>query len=700
MAPQIARMGAEDLIGAVFPDQIACAENLAGEREIPDHPLVRQAIRDGLTDAMDIEGLERLLGAIEAGEVAIVTRELTQPSPLAFEVLSARPYAFLDDAPLEERRTQAVMARRWISAEDAADLGRLDPEAIARVRNETWPDAENADELHDALVWLGFMTEAEIDAQARLRDWLKALADTGRVGRVARGARTLWISTERAGQFRALWPQARIEPEVGLLFSREWSRDDALVEIIRGRLEGLGPVTATSLASSLDMTPGEIAVPLASLEAEGFAMRARFTAGADEDEWCERRLLSRIHHCTIKRLRAEIEPVAARDFLRFLFAWQHVDPRTRMTGRKALDAVLAQLEGFEAPAGAWESEILPARLADYDPDWLDERCLAGYLTWMRLRARGGTGEKKASPLRTTPIAILPRQASAMWTSLSSQGDGLRPSPRAETVAERIRQDGASFFQDLLGQTGLLRSQLEEAIAELVALGIVTSDSFGGLRALLTPSRERRSHPRRRRRAIVSQVEEAGRWSMVRRTRNKPVGDAVEHVARALLRRYGVVYWRVIEREAHRLPPWRDLLRVYRRLEGRGEIRGGRFVAGFSGEQFALPDAIGLLRETRRQAISGAWVAVSGADPLNLAGILTPGPKVAALAGNRVLYRDGLPIAALVAGEVTFFEELDGAVQWQVRQALLRGVEYAPPLTPGLEPPSIEKPAPTTTLQPS
>jgi ATP-dependent Lhr-like helicase len=256
-----------------------------------------------------------------------------------------------------------------MSPQDAADLGRLDPEAIARVRGEAWPDAENADELHDTLVWLGFMTDAEIATRPRWRDWLNELAATGRVGHIARDGSTLWISTERACQFRAVWPKLRIEPEVGRPLSRgtrEWSRDEALIEIIRGRLEGLGPVTTTTLGSPLGLKPGEIAIPLARLEAEGFAMRGRFSAGATEDEWCERRLLSRIHHYTIKRLRAEIEPVAARDFLRFLFVWQHVDPRTRMAGPKALDAVLAQLEGFEAPAAAWESEILPARLADYD----------------------------------------------------------------------------------------------------------------------------------------------------------------------------------------------------------------------------------------------------------------------------------------------------------------------------------------------
>jgi ATP-dependent Lhr-like helicase len=685
VAPQLARMGAEDLIGAVFPDQIACAENLQGEREIPDHPLVRQAIGDSLTDAMDIEGLERLLRAIESGTIRTVARDLTEPSPLALEVLSARPYAFLDDAPLEERRTQAVMARRWISPEDASDLGRLDPEAITRVRAEAWPEAENADELHDALVWLGFLTDAEIAADPRWRGWLNHLSAARRAGRLELKGSTLWISAERAAQFRALWPLARIEPEISVPLSREaraWSPDEALVEIIRGRLEGSGPVTTAALAYPLGLTIDEVAVPLAGLEAEGFAMRGRFTADAADDEWCERRLLSRIHHYTIKRLRAEIEPVAARDFLRFLFNWQRVAPKARMVGPKALDTILAQLEGFEAPAAAWEAEILPMRMADYDQAWLDERCLAGHLTWMRLRPRNGAaGDRRASPLRTTPITILPRRHRGVWTSLSPQADGGGLSPRAQMVADWIRQNGASFFQDLLEGSGLLRSQLEEAVAELVAMGLVTSDSFGGLRALLVPSRERRAHPRRRRRAALFGVEDAGRWSLVRRSAAEPDGDAIEHVARTLLRRYGVVFWRLIEREAPWLPPWRELLRVYRRLESRGEIRGGRFVAGFSGEQFALPDAIGMLREIRRQPDADTWVAVSGSDPLNLAGILTPGPKIASLAGNRVLYRDGLPMASLAAGEVTFFGELDPATEWQARQVLLRAAVRAPSLAP-------------------
>ena len=691
--PQLARMGAEDLIGAVFPDQIACAENLSGEREIPEHPLVRQAIGDSLTEAMDIEGLERLLRDIELGAVRVSVRDLTQPSPLALEVLSARPYAYLDDAPLEERRTQAVMARRWMSPQDAADLGRLDPEAIARVRSEAWPEAENADELHDALVWLGFLIGVEVASDPRWSGWLTELAGQQRAAHFDVGGSTLWISAERLPHFHALWPKLKTAPALAVpapYGKRSWSRDEALVEILRGRLEGLGPVGADALARPLDLTSTEVEVPLAALEAEGFAMRGRFTPESDVEEWCERRLLSRIHHYTLKRLRAEIEPVAARDFLRFLFEWQHVSADARMAGPKALDRVVAQLEGFEAPAAAWESEILPARLAGYEPGWLDERCLAGQIAWMRLRPRNGrtNGNGRPAPVRTTPIALLPRRHVGIWTSANPRDVAAHPTPRAQLLADCIKEHGASFFDELMDLSGLLRSQVEEALAELVALGLVTSDSFGGLRALLVPSSERRTGPngRRRRRQALYGMDAAGRWAMVRRpaAAAERKAEAIEHVARTLLARYGVVFWRLLEREAAWLPPWRELLRVYRRLESRGEVRGGRFVAGFSGEQFALPEAIGMLRATRRRPTADQWVSVSGADPLNLVGILTPGPKLPALAGNRLLYRDGVPTAVLAADDIQFLETLDDAREWIAQKALLRGPVHAPSILPNAD----------------
>jgi ATP-dependent Lhr-like helicase len=668
--PQLARMAAEDLIAAIFPDQVACAENLVGEREIPDHPLIRQTIADCLGDAMDIAGLERLLTRLEASEIRVVTRDLTEPSPLALEVLSARPYAYLDDAPLEERRTQAVMSRRWLAPEAASDIGRLDPEAIARVREEAWPSPANADELHDALVWLGFLSAEEGQAQPDWSNWFAQLAREKRGARLSAPQTAVWVTAERLPQFQALWPGATADPAIAApaaYADRVWSRDEALVEILRGRLEGLGPVTEAALAAPFGFEPKDISAALIALETEGFAMRGRFTQGAATEEWCERRLLARIHRYTVNRLRAEIQPVAARDFLRFLFAWQRVAPDVRMEGPDALEVLVRQLEGFEAPAGAWETEILPARLDGYDHSWLDDQCLAGRIAWARLRPRNG-GERSATPVRTTPITLLARRHAGLWASLSTDGP-VRPSVRAQAVADCIRQYGASFFDELVEGTGLLRPQVEEALAELVALGIATCDSFAGLRALL-----HKPVAGRRRRATMFGMQDAGRWALARRAQpgQEVRPDAVEHLARTLLLRYGVVFWRLLEREAPWLPPWRDLLRVYRRLEARGEIRGGRFVAGFSGEQFALPDAVGMLREIRRKPAAGGWVSLSGADPLNLAGILTPGPKLAALTGNRLLYRDGLPIALFAGGEAQFLEALDPATQWEARKALLRG----------------------------
>jgi ATP-dependent helicase Lhr and Lhr-like helicase len=660
LAPQLARMEAEDLIASVFPDQLACAENVPGDREIPDHPLTDQAIADCLYEAMDIEGLERLLARIEAGKIRVVARDLTQPSPLATEVLSARPYAYLDDAPLEERRTQAVMARRWMAPESATDIGRLDPEAIARVRTEAWPDPANAEELHDALLWLGCLSDDEVRTVPEWQGWLTDLSHANRVTRLRGLHATLWIAAERATQFQNLPDDT-----------------EALTEFLRGRLEGLGPVTQAALALPLGLEDADIAPALAALETEGSVLRGRFTPGSNSDEWCDRRLLARIHHYTVRRLRAEIEPVAARDFLRFLFDWQRVSPDTRLEGPDAISAAVQLLEGFEAPAGAWETEILPARIIGYEPAWLDDMCLAGRVAWARLPSDARTG----APVRTTPIALLMRRNAAFWTSLAAPESDVQPSVRAQAVLEGLRAQGALFFEELADVSGLLRPQVEEALAELVSLGLVTSDSFAGLRALLVPSDRRKPFAggTRRRRALSFGMEEAGRWGLVRRPATEPQAraPAIEYVARVLLRRYGVVFWRLLSREADWLPPWRDLLRVYRRLEARGEIRGGRFVAGFPGEQYALPDAIGMLREIRRRPHAGAFVSLSGADPLNLVGVLTPGAKLAAMTANRLLYCDGIPMAALAGGEVRFLMTLDQATQWQARKLLLRSA--SPPM---------------------
>jgi ATP-dependent helicase Lhr and Lhr-like helicase len=675
--PQIARMNAEDLLASVFPDQVACAENLPGEIEIPDHPLVRQTIRDCLEDAMDIDAFEALLRRLESGEIRVVARDLTEPSPLALEALSARPYAYLDDAPLEERRTQAVMSRRWLDPADAADIGKLDSQAIERVRAEAWPDAATADELHDALLWLTYLTEEELGSNAAWPQLMHDLAKQCRVVRIAvKDRAALWVAAERVALF---------QPEL------------ELVEIVRGRLEGLGPVTVEQIAEPLCVSPSLVDGAMQILEAEGVAMRGRFEAGGAQLQWCERRLLARIHRYTVKRLRAEIEPVPARDFLRFLGEWQRVSPSARMQGSDALAAVLAQLEGFEAPAGAWETEVIPSRIAEYEPQWLDEHCRAGRFIWTRLAPRAVRANDDASrgisPVRSTPIVLLARRHAPLWSGLVAQTDPEDLTAKARAVADFMRAHGASFFEEIADNVGMLPVEVEEALAELVAVGMVNSDSFAGLRVLLMPSGRRgRSSTvysgRHKRRLALYGMADAGRWAIVRRTPGQTAerqDEAVEYIVRTLLRRWGVIFWKLLAREAAWLPPWRDILSCCRRLEARGEIRGGRFVAGFSGEQYATPEAVGLLRDVRRKPAAQQYLSLSAADPLNLLGILTPGPRLASLAGNRLLYRDGTPLATLAAGEIQYLQDLAPKEQWEARTALLR--RHAPIALDGLELPA-------------
>jgi ATP-dependent Lhr-like helicase len=671
--PQIARMNAEDLLAGVFPDQVACAENLQGEIEVPDHPLVRQTVRDCLEDVMDIDGFENVLRGLESGAIRVIACDLAEPSPLALEALNARPYAYLDDAPLEERRTQAVMSRRWIDAAAAADLGRLDIQAIARVRAEVWPDAATADELCDALSWLTFLTDAEVRDHEGWPALVDALCAERRVVRVeAPGGAALWVASGRLALF---------EPSLTVL-------EESLVEIVRGRLEGLGPVTASAIAISLGLPTVKIDVALLALEAQGVVLRGRFTPLAAEEEWCERRLLARIHRYTVKRLRAEIEPVNPRDYLRFLFDWQRVVPAARMQGADAVAAVLAQLEGFEAPAAAWESDLLPSRIKDYDPHWLDEHCRAGRFVWVRqVRKTERDRAAAAGPIRSTPIALLVRRNARVWWSLATPYDSAQLTSKPRAVFDFIGQQGASFFDDIVDGVRMLPIEVEEALADLVSLGLVNADSFAGLRALLVPSSQRgRSHHRGRRgRLQLFDMADAGRWAIVHRTESVPtqpqVDDAaVEQVVRTLLRRWGVIFWKLLVREAEWLPSWRDVLMCCRRLEARGEIRGGRFIAGLAGEQYADPAAIGLLREVRRRPLTRQYVSVSGADPLNLLGIVTPGARLPSITGNRLLYLDGLPIATYAGNEVAFIGDLDAKEQWEARNALLRG-PVAAPITP-------------------
>ena len=740
--PNIQRMQAEDLVAAVFPDQIACAENLAGPRAIPDHPLVEQTIADALTEAMDIDGLETLVRRLGDGDIRVVARDLTEPSPLAAEVLDARPYAFLDDAPLEERRARAVTMRRGLDPASAADIGRLDADAIDRVCDEAWPDAATPDEVHDALVVLGFATAAEAiagrsadpaDVARKLasgersgwRAHLDALVASGRATRfrTSGGGPVLWCAAERLAEIEAALGGGRADPPLALPEELRTAsgRDAALAELLRARLGCLGPVTAARLASDLGLTAVDVDVALVGLEAEGCVLRGRFTPDAASIEWCERRLLARIHRYTLGRLRREIEPVSRAEFVRFLFEWQRVKPDDRREGDEALAAVVAELEGFAAPAAAWESEILPARIVGFTPDMLDRLCLAGRASWARpappVRETPG---RSFGPIRSTPIALFSRQGrrqASLWlapaatdgelpagsrpfpdltapqgtevedrnasgtgdsTTLSSgtskvpskvvvpQGGDVAPAPLstgARGILTYLEARGASFFDDILAETGANGLDAAAALGELIAQGRVSADGFAGLRAFTGASA-------RRLRAIA----EAGRWSCVAR-RAADAGDVgedgVEVVARTLLRRYGVVFKPLLARESITVP-WRDLLREFRRLEARGEIRGGRFVAGFTGEQYALPEAVETLRRVRRATANGAIVTLSAADPLNLTGVVCLGERVPATASTRIAFRDGVPIATLTGSrKIDWIEPQSPEGEWEGRNALLR-----------------------------
>ncbi|HTI06656.1 MAG TPA: DEAD/DEAH box helicase [Gemmatimonadales bacterium] len=667
------RMEAEDLVAAVFPDQLACPENLVGDREIPDHPLVNQTIADCLLEAMDFPGLKHVLEGMEAGQFTLIARDTTEPSPLCHEVLNARPYAFLDDAPLEERRTQAVITRRGLDVKTADEFGKLDQGAIDLVREQAWPDPETGDELHDALLIMGACPSHEAGKTAT---WVPLFDELVRGGRVTTVAGRLWVATERLPLVQAAFPGVANEPAVvppERESAKTWIREDAIRELVRGRLEVVGPTTAGDVAEALRLPVADIDFALAALEHEGFALRGRFSSGVEPIEWCERRLLARIHRYTLDRLRKEIEPVTAAQFLRFLFKWQRVATGSRAEGPEGLAAVLDLLDGYELAAGAWESEVLPARMTDYDPLWLDGLCLSGEIAWGRLTV--DTKNRKSGPVRGTPIALFRRERGDVWRAGMQETDAaaLPLSSVGKALLAAFEARGAQFFGDLVNATGLLRTEVEKGLAELVAWGLVSSDSFAGMRALLVPSDRRRplgGGYRRRGRIAPFGVENAGRWARTHGRPALPEAQIAEAIAWQLLRRYGVVFRRLVQRETLHAP-WRDILRVYRRLEARGEIRGGRFVGGFSGEQYALPEAIGLLRATRREHAADELIAVSGADPLNLVGILTPGDAVPAITSNRVLFRDGVPVVVKEGEGERFLVDVPAEERDMLRGALLR-----------------------------
>ncbi len=748
--PPLLRMRSDDLLAAVFPDQVACAENLSGEIRIPDHPLVDETIRDCLHEAMDVDGLRAVIAGIEQGTIATRAVDTAEPSPLGHEILNANPYAFLDDAPLEERRARAVQLRRTLG-DDSGEMSALDPAVIAEVAAESWPVVRDAEELHDAL-----LTRVLVPPRDEWRSWFERLVETRRAASLHAGGMTFWIATERARTAALAHPEGSIEPLVPAVDQRTPDGADAAVtEVLRGWLDSSGPLRASDLAATLAVPAARVAAGLARLEGEGQVLRGRFTAAAraagDEVEWCNRRVLARIHRLTLGRWRREIAPVSTADLVRFLARWQRLARGTRLHGASGLLQVVRQLQGCEVSAVAWERHVLPARVEGYEPEMLDQLCLSGEVMWGRLSPHpafdGGDGDadadpaavrpvarrRRVRPTRVAPVALFVREdldwlmpladdgagaqrgpASVLSWSDASGGDtgaaaGARRGPAsvlshpAEAVLDALRRRGASFLRELVHATGRLASEVEDGLWELVAAGMVTADGFDNLRALIDPKR-RRGEGRFR---AARPRHAAGRWALLAppvgqgvpgevdrgprravstrggeevapaeppaagartaasadprafsasgdaRSRAGQVPVAAAHrrekradaFARQLLERWGVVFRDLVRRESL-MPPWRDVLGALRRMEARGEVRGGRFVNGFVGEQFARPDAVELLRFVRRDEDRTPSVRVAAADPLNLAGIVTPGPRVSALSGEVV---DLLPAPAALTG---------------------------------------------------
>lgn len=696
----IQRMRAEDLLGAVFPDQVMCRDNRGGPVSLPDHPLTRETMENCLREAMDVDGLKETLALLEQGKIETVAVETPAPSPMAHEILNANPYAFLDDAPLEERRARAVALRRT-DPDLAQGIGALSPEALAEVKRQAWPDIRDADELHDLLLGVVLLPVREAEAWQR---FAAELMDAGRAAvaqPVGEGGGVFYVAAERLAEARAVLGELRMEPAIAAPGAEdsaaETSGEGALRRTLQGWMEILGPVTADGLAARLGLAAEAVGRGLTALEVSGAVMQGRFSPGPDPDrpvEWCERRLLARIHRLTLGQLRREIHPVSAADFIRFLLRWQHVQPGSQLHGRDGIHQVVRQLQGLELPAPAWEQHVLPARVADYDPDELERLCLAGVVAWGRLRRDTGAPEEDAAKLwDTAPQPIhsgqgpvpLQEDAARLWDAAPQpfgpvSGRTRRTAPtRSAPLAFVIREDlpnfldpdslpwrevrglsaaardvaayleahGASFLADIARGAGRLTVRTERALWELVTRGQVTGDGVAGLRLLLTPDLKRKQHGRK---GAAAQAMPVGRWSLWRNEAPRALDAAPETLARQLLQRYGVVFRELLTRET-RCPPWRLLLQSYRRLEARGEIRGGRFVSGFVGEQYALPEAVEAMREVRRLAPDEEPVTVSCTDPLNLVGILTPGPRVPLHSRQVIAYRNGVPAAIGPLGNV-------------------------------------------------
>jgi len=721
--PQIQRMRSDDLLASVFPDAAACFENIEGERKIPDHPLVGEVMKDVLTEAMDVEGLKSLLRGMASGKIRVIAVDTPVPSQFSHEILNANPYAYLDDAPLEERRARAVEMRRVLPESVLEEVGGLDAGAIAQVREEAWPDVRDADELHDVLHTLvalpeevgsmwgqppsavrssearpGFAGSAlalqehgsvsldETDqcvrpyaslAQGRWSGYFERLLNEGRAGVAAVEGRRYWVAAERSRSFATLFPSGVFEQSLADVETAQSSRDGVLLTLVTGWMSHLGPTTASQLGEALGLPPSDFEKALLRMEASGTVLRGNFTGTASragvpapheptphQTEWCERRLLARIHRLTVGMLRKQIEPVTAAAFMRWLMRWQHVAPGTQVAGERGTMEVLQQLQGFEIPANAWERQVLARRIVDYDPKWLDQLCLTGAVGWGRLSphpatldsGNGSNGaadsaaprQRRVIPTSVAPITFFVREEADWMIPRHAAGDEAEArglSHGAQLVLEFLRQRGASFFADIVRGTGKLKAEIETGLWELVAAGLVTADGFDNLRALIDPKRRAGQGSGKTTRPRHS----SGRWALLHADVAAERPRAVEAACWMLLRRYGIVIRDVLARESN-LPPWRELLMGFRRLEDRGEIRGGRFVDGFLGEQFALPVAVESVRAMRGLPLSGETMTLSAADPLNLIGIVVPGERVPAISGRTVSYRDGVAVSAAIASD--------------------------------------------------
>ncbi|MEX2130441.1 MAG: DEAD/DEAH box helicase [Pseudohongiellaceae bacterium] len=704
--PQFQRMDAEDLVAQVFPDQIACFENIQGQRQIPDHPLVQQTINDCLTEAMDIGALTELIGAIERDELELVALDLREPSPFAQEIINARPYAFLDDAPFEERRTNAIRNRSWLDPAETENYALLDAQAIDLVKQQAWPDVTSADELHDALLGIGFITESEMTKKSCL-DWSHQLQGINRASVMTTGSLRVWLAAERVPQFKAVYADASFDklPELpAILLEKDWSREEATKEIIRGRLEALGPITADRLAVDAGLDQSVVNAALIALEVEGFVFQGHFTPVANtrqvaerQLEWCERRLLQRIHRLTIETHRKSVQPVSLQAYMCFVLQLHQVQTAAEydvvavksksLDGQTQLQTCVQLLDGIAAPAGAWEADILPSRIVDYDPGWLDVLCISGRITWGRygqpVGGRHKEDRKRSGPIKSTPVILARRENLDLWrglAALQTNTDTLQPGNDAALILDDLNQHGASFIADVQIRTGLLKSRLEQGLAELVSLGLVTSDSFTGLRALLTPSDRKPDARSRRGRKAMFGIEDAGRWSLLKRPAAEPPDDGqtglneeqLERLALIYLQRWGVVFRRILERESF-APPWRSVLRTLRRMELKGLVRGGRFIAGVGGEQFAFSETVDQLRKTvdRLSQPEPQLVSMAATDPLNLFTLMLPDNRLTRLVNNRVLFENGVPVAVLQSGEVSFLTNVPTEKRWRMQQVLLK-----------------------------